>query len=517
MEVFMKKFLSLILICVLLLSMPLAATAATYSDVSSNDWYTDAVRWASDELLMNGVGGGRFDPDGTVTRAQLVTILWRLEGTPAASGDPFTDNIQDWYKTAVAWAYNHGIVKGTGATTFSPEEPLTRAQAAAVFYRYSKDFHGYDTSKTAALTAFPDHGTVPDYATVPFSWTLAERLINGTEEDNVVLLAPERQTTRAQLATILKRFVTYTHTQGSLHKTIRVVDRFHYQLLNAEKQEYYRRMDAAVEQLETCFLMGTGEIPVETVTMIYNCYTEDNPEHFYLDLPYEMQYKTVNGVRSTYVILHYTDGNSRSGNTLSAELKANILAKKKRFDEKVHEIIHTIHVGLPQVEKEKVIHDWLITHNAYSSSALEKWKGQNLPYLPDEFSAYGAIINGTGVCEAYASAFQVLCHAMGIHCTSIEGNARADITEPFERHRWNAVKLDGEWYVVDVTFDDPIFKTETGATHDGPTTAAPFDHVHYQFFNRTCKGLENTHNPDQPLYHPTCTGTKYSYENYFNL
>lgn len=509
----MKRFISVLLIGLLLFSAPLSVGAAEFFSDVSNAWYTDAVRWASEQELMNGIGNNKFDPDGTVTRAQLVTILWRLQGEPAATSDPFTDNTQAWYKTAVTWAYNHGIVKGTSATTFSPEDPLTRAQAATIFHRYSKDFCKYDTSKTADLTVFPDYQSIPDFAKAAFPWANAEGLINGSREGDTVLLNPDGMTSRAQLATILQQFITYTHTQGSLHATVRVTERFHYLLLNATQQEYYRRMDAAVKSLQTRFLLGEGEIPAETVTLIYTSYTEDNPEHFYLDIPYKIQYTTVDGVRSTYVYLYYTDGKTRGGDPLSPELKANILAKKERFDEKVHEIIHTIHVGLPQVDKEKAIHDWLITHTSYAMGALEKWSGQSLPYLPDEYNAYGAIVGNSGVCEAYAGAFQVLCHAVGIHCTSVEGFAKADHQEKFQRHRWNAVNLDGEWYVVDVTFDDPIF-TNGSSSYDGPITAAPYDDVHYKYFNRTCDSLPN-HQPYQPLLHPTSTGTKYSYENYF--
>lgn len=502
----MKRWISLVLMALTLLSVPFGAGAASYSDVPANAWYADAALWATEQELMNGISSTEFNPGGVVTRAQLVTILWRMEGQPSAAAAPFSDvRAGSWYADAVAWAYENHIVTGKTATRFAPGDPLSRAQAATILFRYAGEYHGYNTLKSAELSVFPDHSAVASYAQRALSWANAEGLITGSKEGNTVYLRPTGQTKRSQLATILQRFVTYTHIQGSLHQTVRTVDRFHYQLLDAEKQEYYRRMDAAVEHLESRFYLGEGKIPSETVALIYTCYIEDNPEHFYLDLPYSVEHTSDN---KTYVTLYYTDGATRSGSTLSPELRASILAKKQRFDEAVHNIVHTIHVGMKQVEKEKAIHDWLITHNSYSLSAVNKWSGQSLPYLPDEFNAYGAIINGTGVCEAYSTAFQVLCHAVGIHCTSVEGVAEG------QPHRWNAVRLDGEWYVVDVTFDDPIFLKPDGSSYDGPATGAPYDDVHYRYFNRTCQSLPQ-HKPHQPLYHPTSTGTKYSYENYF--
>ena len=509
----MKRVLPLILICAMILTTPFSVMAeeGSFSDVAANAWYTEAVYWANEQELMNGVGNGKFNPGGSVTRAQLVTILWRLEGSPSADPAPFTDANGSWYKTAVAWAYHNHIVTGKTATTFAPSAPLSRAQAAAIFHRYSNNYHEYNTLKSADLSAFPDYSTVPNYAVQALSWANAEGLITGSRSGDTVMLNPAGMTNRAQLATILQRFITYTHTQGSLHSTIRVTQRFHYLVLDTRMQEFYRRMDAAVENLDVEFYLGK-DLTQDEIKLLYNCYSEDNPEHFYLGLNYGIKWRTqADGSRDTYMTLTYSDGVKTSGTTLTAELRNSILAKKAVFDECVHNIIHTIHVGLPMADKEKAIHDWIISNNSYDYNFLLETEGTDLSALtalPDQLNAYGAIVNGGGVCEAYAAAFQVLCHAMGIHCTSVEGIADG------QPHRWNAVQLDGEWYVVDTTFDDPLYRNPDGSIFDGPTTDAPYADVHYKYFNKTCASLPG-HQPKFPVYHPTSTGTKYSYENYF--
>ncbi len=175
-----------------------------FTDVNEGDWFHDAVRYAYDNGLMDGVGEGQFAPNATTTRAQLVTILYRLAGEPAVAGDVgFTDVVAgQWYTDAVAWAAQKGIVNGISETEFAPSGDLTREQLATILFRYAESA-GYDVSAQADLSGFPDAGDIQSYATEALSWAVAEGLLQGFEDDS---LQPGGTATRAQIATILMRF-----------------------------------------------------------------------------------------------------------------------------------------------------------------------------------------------------------------------------------------------------------------------------------------------------------------------
>ena len=175
-----------------------------FTDVNEGDWFHDAVQYVYDNGLMDGVGEGQFAPNATTTRAQLVTILYRLAGEPAVSGDVGFTDVESglWYTNAVAWAAEKGIVNGISETEFAPSGDLTREQLATVLYRYAESM-GYDVSASADLSGFPDAGDIQAYATQALSWAVAEGLLQGFEDDT---LQPQSTATRAQIATILMRF-----------------------------------------------------------------------------------------------------------------------------------------------------------------------------------------------------------------------------------------------------------------------------------------------------------------------
>ena len=153
---------------------------------------------------MDGVGEGQFAPNATTNRAMVVTILYRLAGEPAVAGDVgFTDVVAgQWYTDAVAWAAQKGIVNGISETEFAPSGDLTREQLATILYRYAESA-GYDVSAQADLSGFPDAGDIQSYATQALSWAVAEGLLQGFEDDT---LQPQSTATRAQIAAILMRF-----------------------------------------------------------------------------------------------------------------------------------------------------------------------------------------------------------------------------------------------------------------------------------------------------------------------
>ena len=175
-----------------------------FVDVAEGDWFYDAVVYAYQNELMDGVGGNRFAPNSETTRAQLVTILYRLEGEPAVSGDlPFTDvEAGIWYTDAILWAAQNNIVNGVSDTEFAPGDEITRQQLVTILYRYA-EAKGYDVSASADLSGYPDAGQVQDYAQPAMAWAVAENIIQGMEDGT---LKPAGNASRAQIATILMRF-----------------------------------------------------------------------------------------------------------------------------------------------------------------------------------------------------------------------------------------------------------------------------------------------------------------------
>jgi hypothetical protein len=190
------------------LSYPTAVwTTAPYTDASPDSWYASAVRYTYDNGLMNGTGEYSFEPESSMTRAMLVTVLWRYAGQPQAAANPFTDVPGgEWYTQAVAWAAENGVVNGIGGGKFDPNGRVTREQAAAILFRYAA-MSGFDTSARGNLDQYPDRGDVSGYAVEPLSWAVAEGLIKGTDNGNGILLDPQGNATRAQVATIIMRFI----------------------------------------------------------------------------------------------------------------------------------------------------------------------------------------------------------------------------------------------------------------------------------------------------------------------
>ena len=173
--------------------------------VPKDEWYVGAVDYAVRNGLMGGTSANTFEPESAMTRAMLVTVLWRYEGKPMGYQNTFSDvNAKDgsWYIDAVAWAAANGIVGGVGNNKFDPDGNITREQMATILYRYAKK-KGIDTSKRGDLSGFPDGGKVESWAKDAVQWTVAEKIIGGSDG----YLLPQGNATRAQVATILMRFI----------------------------------------------------------------------------------------------------------------------------------------------------------------------------------------------------------------------------------------------------------------------------------------------------------------------
>ena len=191
-------------------SIPVVSVDVTqmFTDVEKN-WAYPGIQYCVTHGIMGGMGDGTFAPTGTTTRAQIVQILYNLEGTPAVSGTtPFTDLTANWYKPAILWAYQNNVVAGTSPTTFDPEGPVTREQIAVILTQYM--FHVLKMERTwtpADLSAFPDGANVSSWAKEAMQDAVALGLINGTKApDGLVYLDSQGSAARQQVATILMNF-----------------------------------------------------------------------------------------------------------------------------------------------------------------------------------------------------------------------------------------------------------------------------------------------------------------------
>ena len=191
-------------------SIPVVSVDVTqmFTDVEKN-WAYPGIQYCVTHGIMGGMGDGTFAPTGTTTRAQIVQILYNLEGTPAVSGTtPFTDLTANWYKPAILWAYQNNVVAGTSPTTFAPDQPVTREQIAVILTQYM--FHVLKMNRTwtpADLSTFPDGAQVSSWAKEAMQDAVALGLINGTKApDDKVYLDPQGSAARQQVATILMNF-----------------------------------------------------------------------------------------------------------------------------------------------------------------------------------------------------------------------------------------------------------------------------------------------------------------------
>lgn len=285
---------------------------------------------------------------------------------------------------------------------------------------------------------------------------------------------------------------TYSYTTGQSHTKIAYTERYVYVTLNAEQKKCYKALNDAVCALEPTAEVDTS-LEMKDMSYVYKAYVMDNPEHFYLGNSIKLSGMS-NSTVKTYLI-SYSDGSVTSPNgELSDSLKASIKAKKSAFDAKVQSIVSTIPSNATEVWKEKLIYDRILIDCKYNTNAAEGGMNDTNFY---NWTAYGAIMDKTGVCEAYSEAFQLLCLYVGINNVGVSGTAEGG------GHKWNCVKIGGEWYTCDITFDDPVNGKDGATRHD--------------YFNLTSAEmkLKNSHRESGELPVPNCTATKYSFKNAF--
>ena len=199
----LPAFLPALALCgALLCPAALAADTGTgFSDVNADAWYVSAVTYCRDTGLMGGVGSGQFGPEATMSRSMLVTVLYRMSGSPAVSGTSFPDVPADsWYGPAVAWAAEQNLVNGYDDGTFRPDAPITREQMATILWRY------VDSPAAGDAQTFADAGDISAYALPAVSWARSAKIINGVGDNR---FEPKNSATRAQTATVLMNYARY--------------------------------------------------------------------------------------------------------------------------------------------------------------------------------------------------------------------------------------------------------------------------------------------------------------------
>ena len=188
---------------------PQVPVSERFNDVDPDGWAYEDIQYCVDHELMNGVGGRSFAPGRVMTRAQMVQVLYNIEGEPAVTGEtPFTDLTSDWYQDAVLWAYQTGVVAGTGdGSTFSPDDPVTREQTAVILMEYAdRVLDKYHPSEYDRLFPYQDRADISDYARTAMNWAVDHNLFSGVPGPGGLYLKPQSDATREQMAVILAQF-----------------------------------------------------------------------------------------------------------------------------------------------------------------------------------------------------------------------------------------------------------------------------------------------------------------------
>ncbi len=304
----------------------------------------------------------------------------------------------------------------------------------------------------------------------------------------------------SKTTTTTKKEFVYKYTTGQTHTPVALEERYYYSLMDEEWKGYYRQIDAAVRNMDEGveFPIQIGE---DRRYALFFLYQADHPEISYLynTMSIHSHGDGTSALKFCYFVSIKEGEISGYGHgELTPALKQKCLDKQATFDKAVKAITSTIPSDAPAVAKERMLYEKILLGSHYNLGAMQE--GEET--IRDNWMAYGVLVKGYGVCESYSKAFVTLCQAMGIPATEITGTAGGG-------HMWNAVKLDGEWYQCDITFDDPI--------------GGDPNEAYFHFFNLTDAQMkEHDHVWTKSLQdegyfkafgYPKCTATKYSYKN----
>lgn len=476
MKAMTNRIFSLVLSASMLASLlPVSALAAGFTDVPQGTYYGDAVDWAVANGITSGTSGMEFSPDKTCTRAQAVTFLWRANGQPDATGsNPFADvSASSYYNEAVQWAVTNNITSGTSPNAFEPDAPVTRAQVVTLLYRDA------DNPSASGSTSFAD---VPAdaYYRDAVRWAVTQGITAGT---SATAFSPDEICTRAQI-------VTFLYRASDDAPDVPVIEIPEEPVLPEEPvqpeqeltEEEIQQMpgEPDIEGATAAIINGLRSMEKRINLGAYNISTSHAIEmtadiaDFRGDNPYYIFsiWATHDDDNTILVVgYQYTPEGATEKRRQDAEEQAVVDAA----------IASCVTDGMSDYEIAKALHDYLTTHNEYD---MRLYSG-NLPALSR--TSYGALVDRTSVCSGYALAYQHLMEDAGIPCEYVTGMTTRG------SHAWNIVQIDGEWYHVDVTWDDPIPNRE--------------GYVRYKYFLKSDKAMSRDHISWEASH--TCTSTKY--------
>ena len=441
----MKKIMTLIAVLALVLTagaLPVTAVDTDFKDVPDGAYYADAVTWAVEEEITQGTGNGIFSPERTVTRSEAVTFLWRAAGSPApttaTSGFSDVTDKNAFYYKAVLWAVEKGITNGVGGDRFNLTGTLTYDQIFTFLCRFAGEKAEGDNWSSAAVAWARNSGltaglTFTAQSNCPRSdvvYCLWKQL--GDKEPEQPVLSDEAGATLAITTGFLDR------------KSAIDISAFRLEASQAEK--------LALEIADM-----DGENPYGITHL--NAYEQD-------------------GQIAKTLAVYYTDSTISVGTVEDHDWRYISDEAQEEAERVVDELITS---SMSDYEVVKTLHDYLVTHCDYDYRV----DTGNMPFVSHQ--AEGALLKGTAVCSGYAKAYEAMLDAAGIPNETITGYAGG-------YHAWNLVQVDGQWYHVDTTWDDPT--TQGG------------DYIRYTYFLKSDKVMVNRSHRDWENVH-ACTSTKY--------
>ena len=433
-----------------------AADVSGFRDVSQTAYYADAVQWAVEQGVTAGTSDTTFSPQATVTRAQAVTFLWAAAGRPEPQSrtSPFTDVTSPalYYYEPVLWAVENGITAGVNDTQFGPELTLAYDQIFLFLCRAAGDVPGPGDWSSAAVqwaqsAGLTDELTFTAQAACPRAdvvYCLWKQLGDGEEDQNQTQ-EQQKPTDPDQPSLSNEAGATLAITTGFLDRKSAIdISGFGLEASQAEQLA-----------LEIADLDGKNPYGVTHL----NAYEQD-------------------GQIAKTLAVYYTDSTISITTTADSDWRYVSDAALAEADRVVGELVTA---GMSDYDVVKTLHDYLVTHCDYDYRV----DIGNMPFVSHQ--AEGALLKGTAVCSGYAKAYEALLDAAGIPNETITGYAGG-------YHAWNLVQVDGQWYHVDTTWDDP--------TNQGG------DYIRYTYFLKSDKVMvSRSHRNWEAVY--ACTSTKY--------
>ena len=477
MKAMTNRIFSLILSASMLASLlPVSALAAGFRDIAPGAYYQNAVDWAVENNITSGTSGTEFSPDETCTRAQAVTFLWRASGQPDATGsNPFTDVSNDsYYSDAVQWAVANVVTSGTSATTFEPDAPVTRAQVVTFLYR---DAGNPSASGSASFADVPTDAYYADAV----RWAVAQGITAGTSAN---AFSPDEHCSRAQIVTFLYRAsddapdvpVTEFPEEPVLPEEPVPPEQ---ELTEEEIQQMLGEPD--IEGATAVIINGLRNMEEQINLGAYNISTTDA-----IKLASELADIDNGDPYYVFSIWATKDDDQSTILEIDYQYTPEEAAEKRKQDAEEQAAVDSaiascVTDGMSDYEIAKALHDYLVLNNEYDM----RYYSGNIPAI--SYTAYGALVNRTSVCAGYALAYERLMDQVGIPCEYVTGMT----TNGY--HAWNIIQIDGEWYHVDVTWDDPTPDRE--------------GYVRYKYFLKSDKAMSRDHVSWEASH--TCTSTKY--------